>query len=660
ILGRRLEVDGVEREVVGIMPASFDFPTPATELWLPSDVDPGNTESATFDYRAVARLRDGVSPEAAAADLQRLLPRVPEAFPGRLTAAAIEQTRMRAVVRPLRDVVVGDVGRVLWVVLGAVGFLLLIACANVANLFLVRAEGRQHELAVRRALGAGRGAIAAEFLSEGVVLAALGGALGVALAAAGVRALRSLPAAADVPRIEQAGIDGLALGFAVGVTLLAALAVGGLPALRSSRVALSAALAETSRSATAGRGRSRARQVLVAAQVALALVLLVGAGLMARSFAGLRSVRPGFDAARVLTFRIVLPEARYAAPGDAARFFVRALDAIAALPGVAAVGAVSKLPLDDAARRDTALFVEDRPTRAGGFPNIHQVAYVSPGYFRALAIPLVEGRVFERPDPVRAPLEIIVSRALADRYWRGERAVGRRVRMSPAGPWQTVVGVAGEVRGTALEEPPDETIYLPLVTAPGPAREGAAGPARWTPNDLAFVVRGGAGPAPPAASIQAAVRALDPAAPVYAVRAMTDLLAGAQARTSFTLLLLGIASAAALALGAVGIYGVISYAVSLRTREIAVRLALGAAPAQVRRMVSRQAVAVAILGIAVGLAGAAVMTRFMAALLFGVGATDPLTLLAACAVLLAVALAASWLPARRAAAVDPARALRAE
>ncbi|HET9983342.1 MAG TPA: ABC transporter permease [Longimicrobiales bacterium] len=658
IVGRRLEIDGVSREVIGIVPASFRFPAAGTELWLPVGIDPARTESAIFDYRAVARLRPGVTAAAAAAELQRLLPRVPEAFAGRLTAAAIAQIKMRAVVRPLRDVVVGDVGPALWVVLGSVGFVLLAACANVANLFLVRAEGRRRELAVRRALGAGRGRIVAEFLSEGLVLAAAGGALGVAAAAAGVRVLRSLEAGISIPRLDEIGVDGVALGVAAGLTLLAALLVSALPALRSARLAVSAALNEASRSATAGRRQTRAQHVLIVAQVALALVLLAGAGLMARSFARLRAVQPGFDAAHALTFRIALPDAAYPVPDDAARLLVRALDEIAALPGVQAAGAVTKLPLADEARRDTAVFIEGQPP-ATGIPNVHQVAYASPGYFRALGIPLVAGRAFERPDPGHARLEVIVSRALADRYWRGD-AVGKRVRLMPQGPWLTIVGVAGNVRGTALDQPPDETVYLPLVSAGAAAAGDAPGDPRWAPHDAAFVVRGAGDATRLAARIAAVVRGLDPAVPVYGVRPMTEVVAGAAARTSFTLLLLGIASAVALALGAVGIYGVISYVVSLRAREIAVRLALGARPAHVRRMVARQAVAVGAVGIALGLVAALATTRFMATLLFGVAPTDPATLAGAAALLLAVALAASWLPARRAAATDPARALRAE
>ena len=432
-------------------------------------------------------------------------------------------------------------------------------------------------------------------------------------------------------------------------------------------------LAQTGRSATSGRGRIRARNALVVVQVALALLLLTGAGLMARSFAHLRSVHPGFDAPATLTFRVALPSRDYAQPGTAARFLVSAVDGIAALPGVSAVGVVTKLPLDAEARRDSALWVEDRPLPAGGMPNIHQVAFATPDYFRALGIPLIQGRAFEPPDPSRMRREVIVSRALAARYWTDGRAVGRRVRMAPTGPWYTVVGVTGDVRGTGLDQPPDEMVYLPIVVALGDPAGAAAGDdaaagALWTPREVAVVVRSvvpGVLPdagavAPLAARAEAVVRALDAAIPVYRVRAMTDIVAEATSRTTFTLLLLGAASAVALALGAVGIYGVISYVVSLRTREIAIRLALGARPTDVRRMISRQALATTALGIVLGVAGAAALTRVLSALLFGVSPTDPVALGGAAVLLLVVAVAASWLPAHRAARVAPARALRAE
>jgi len=391
-------------------------------------------------------------------------------------------------------------------------------------------------------------------------------------------------------------------------------------------------------------------------------VLLAGAGLMARSFASLRAVPAGFDAAHAFTVRVALPRSAYDAPGAAARYITRATDAIAAVPGVQVAGAVTKMPLVAEARRDTALFVEERPLVPGTMPNLHQVVFATPGYFRALGIPFVDGRAFEAPDPDRAVREVILSRSVAERYWPAQSAIGKRVRMSPspAGAWYTVVGVAGDVRGTALDQPADEIIYLPFVVALGATDSAGVPERRWTPFEVAFVASSAGGAASIATRVEAAVRAVDPGVPTYGARAMTEIVSQASARTSFTLVLLGIASAVALVLGAVGIYGVISYVVSLRTREIAIRLALGAQPGDVRRMVSRQAATVAAVGVVAGLAGALTLMRVLRALLFGVSPTDPLALTGAALLLVAVSAAASWLPARRAASLDPAQALRAE
>jgi hypothetical protein len=321
---------------------------------------------------------------------------------------------------------------------------------------------------------------------------------------------------------------------------------------------------------------------------------------------------------------------------------------------------VSKLPFDPEARRDTALFIDELPLAPGQFPNVHQVAYTSAGYFEAMGIPLQEGRTFARSDPAVVPLEVIVSRALAERYWPGRRAEGKQVRLAPRGPLHTIVGVAGDVRGVALDQPPDETIYLPLVTAPGNAVNGTAGPARFTPREVAIVLRARVDPASLAPAVTRALRELDPGVPLYRLRPMSEVVAQATARTTFTLVLLVIASAIALVLGAVGLYGVIAYVVSLRTREIGVRMALGAAPIAVRRMVTRQALGVTLAGIVVGLLGALAGTRALALLLYGVTPSDPVALGVAALILLGVGGLASWWPARRAASVDPVAALRAE
>jgi predicted permease len=648
IVGRQIAIDGVPREIVGVMPADFDLPAARTDLWVPLGIDPAHTASAAFDYRGVGRLRDGMSLDAAAADLQRLLPLVPEAYPGRLTAKSIEQIRMRAVVRPLRDVVVGDIGRVLWVVLGAVACVMLIACANVMNLLLVRSEGRQHELAVRRALGAERWTLARDHVAEGGLLAVAGAVLGLGVAVAGVRVLRSLEGSIDIPRLAEVRVGVPVLAVVAAVTVLATLLVSVLPALRAASSSALPALTEMGRALTASRGRHRARHTLVVAQLALALVLLTGAGLMARSFARLRSVPSGIDAARAFAFRVALPSATYSDSGGAARFIVRALEDIAAIPGVEASGAISKLPLFPDARQDSALFVEDRPLAPGTMPNIHQFAFASPGYFRAMGIPMLEGRTFESLDPARAPRELVLSRSVAERYWPPSAAIGKHVRMAPVGEWYTVVGVAGDVRGSGLDQPPDEIIYLPLVVTLGGQAMGMSAERPWTPRDIAFVTRTAGDPAVIGGRAERAMRDRDPEVPAYGARSMSEIVAQSAARTTLTLTLLGIAAVVALALGSVGIYGVISYVVSLRTREIAVRMALGARPVDVRRMVWRQAAVVAAIGIAVGLGGAFALTRVLGALLFGVSPVDPATMVAAAALLAGVAALAAWVPARRA------------
>lgn len=650
ILGRQLEVDGIAREVIGIMPSGFRFPAADTEVWLPIGIDPAKTDSASFDYRAIGRLRDGVSTADAQADLQRLLLTLPEAFPGRLTLPAIRITKMQAVVTPLRDIVVGDVRRVLWIVLAAVGCILLVGCANVANLFLVRAEARQTELALRRALGAGRPTIVWQLLSEAVVLSAAGGALGVAIATAGLRTLRSLEATVNLPRLNEVGMDGTAMLVAAAATLFVALLVAGLPAVRLSAMDGSSLLIDGGRSATVGRRRQFVRRTLVVAQIALALVLVASAGLMARSFAHLRDVKPGFDARPVFTFRMALPTAGFPMRADIAQSLDHVVDAIEALPGVQAAGAITKLPLVDAGRIDTPLFVLDQPMAPGRMPNIHQLAYVSPEYFRAMSIPVVDGRIFDRMNPAKPKLEAVVSDALVRRYWPDGRAVGRQVRILPTGDALTIVGVVRSVRGTTLEEAPDEMIYLPL----------ASSDPRWAPREFSIVVRSAAAPASVAPEVTNALRRLMPSVPLYAAQPMTDVMSGARARTSFLLVLLGIASTLAMALGAVGLFGISAYLVTLRGREMAIRLALGARPLDVRRMITRQGITLAVVGVVVGLGGAIAATHALAALLFGVSPGDPATLATAAALMIVISAAANWLPAHRAGRIDPAQALRAE
>jgi putative ABC transport system permease protein len=649
VIGRELVIDGRPREVVGIMPQGFHFPAARTALWLPLGFDPANASPLSFNFYAVGRLKAGVTPAAATAELGRYLPRLLDEFPVPIPREMLEKAQLRPVVRPLRDVVVGDVGRLLWILLGAAALLLLVACANVASLFLVRAEGAHREIAVRMSLGAGRGAVLAVYLAEALLLALGGGALGVLLAFAGVRALRTLPAGVDLPRLPEVGLDGGVLGVAALASLASALAVSLLPVLRARRVSPAVVLKESSRSATVGRDRQRARSALVVAQVALALVLVAGSALMARSFAGLRQVRPGFDARGVLTLRVSLPRATYADAGAVLRFLDAVVTQARSLPGVRAAAVTDWLPLTDD-HNDTAMDLEDHPRAADAVPPDHPVVYAGADYFAAAGIPLVTGRTFGRADAEHPALEVLVSRSFAEKYWRGRNAVGRRLRPALTSEWYTVVGVVGDVHLATLEQPAEEVVYFSLAT---PDRGGV-----HVPRSVALVVRTGGDPAALAPSLRAAVHRLDPALPTFDERPMTALLAGAVARTRFVLLMLGIASLVALAIGAVGLYAVLAYGVSLRRREIGVRIALGATAREVSRMIARRGAVLAALGVVVGLVASIGLTRFLHGLLYGVSPTDPLALAATSAMLLAVALVASWLPARHAASVDPMEALR--
>jgi predicted permease len=650
IIGRRLVIDGVDREVIGVMPESFHYPSASTGLWMPLAFDPAHASVGNFNFKGVGRLRPGTTAEAGAAELAQVLPRLFDEFATEIPREMFERAHMKPVVRPLRDAVVGDVGHLLWILLGAVGLLLVIACANVAGLFLVRAEGAQRDVAIRLALGAGRGAVAAQYVSEAMLLATAGGAAGVLLALAGVRALRLSPAGADLPRLAEVGIDARVLLFAIAATLVSAVAVSLMPVLRARRVAPGVILKESSRSATVGRERQRARSALVVAQVALALVLVAGSTLMARSFAELRDVRPGFDPRGVLTVRLALPDATYPDAAATLGFYDRVLERIAALPGVSSATITEWLPLSDD-HNDSVITFEDRPLAPGEVPPDHLLTFVSPTYFGTLGIPILSGRTFERPDAARPSTEVIVSRAFAERYWKGESPIGKRIRSGISGAWSTIVGVVGDVHMESLERPADELVYFPLVTQD---HEMA-----YVPTSAAIALRTtGVDPMTVAPALRKIIHDLDPTLPTYEERTMSARVAGATARTRFVMLMLGIASLVALAMGMVGLYGVLAYGVTLRRREIGVRMALGATMADVTRMIARRGVTLAALGIGAGLVGALGATRLLHGLLYGVSPTDPAALAVTCILLFVVALVASWLPARRAAALDPMEALR--
>ncbi len=649
VIGRTIRIDRRPVRVVGIMPPSFRFPDADVRLWRPLRID-ASVGFGGFWYEMIGRTRPGISPAEVRADLRHLYGSLTESFPGEagLIRAHLEDARVAPLVTPLKAAILGNVARTLWILLGTVGFVLLIAWANVANLFLVRAESRQRETAVRKALGAGRRELAWESLSESLVLAGVAGTIGVGLAYAGTGLLvRRGPA--SLPRLHEVGVDASVLVFALGVTVVTALAFAAIPLLRRSR-SVSRALRTDGWGATADRLRVRGRNLLVAGQTALALVLLVGSGLMVRSFAHLHAVDPGFEASPdILTFEIGLPRVEYPDDARAAAFHQELVTRLEGLPGVERAGVVTCLPLQGWCSGDP-LHVEGRPIPKGTIPPIVAVRRAGPGYFRAMGIDLRSGRTFDRADHEQGYRAVVVSRELAGRYFPDEDPVGQRVAAAGDTTWSTIVGVVEDVPARSLMEGGDPLIYFPLS---GPGFDGVSSRA------AAAAVR-----APDAAGLLPAIRvqlkALDPDVALARVRTTGRIVADAGARLAFTMVLLVLAAGVALLLGAVGIYGVISYLVTRRRPEIGVRMALGAGAAEVRCVVVRQGGLAAGAGLLVGLGAAALLTRFMDALLFGVEPTDPATFIAVSAFLLTVALLASWLPARRAARVDPAEALRAE
>jgi putative ABC transport system permease protein len=658
LVGKPIQVDGVSREVIGVMPERFRFPDESIELWLPMVIDRANLNTGSFNRTAIGRLRPDVTIASAEAELQPIIVRMPDEIPGLITRRIFDQAQFRAVVHPLRDDVVGDIRPILFTVLGTVAFVLLIACANVANLFLVRAEARGKEVAVRSALGASPRSIVQLYAGESFVLSALGAIFGIALAYGALGVLLRL-APQGLPRASEISIDLASLGVAVAIAVVTGLFFSAVPFIRAGRAELTPMLRDGSRGSTSGRERQRVRNAFVIAQVALALVLLVGSGLLARSFQRMRDVDPGFATDRVLTLRLSLPGATYRTAADIARFYHQLTTRVAALPGVEAAGGTSKLPLVPIGNSTNGTWIEDRPTGKDELPSVHPYASITQDYFAAMRIPIIEGRTFRDDGSARAPHEMVVSRAFARRYWPNESAIGKRIHTGgPNTAWSTIVGVVGDVHDASLTEPVEEMVYQPVlsVSEPIPGQPDTV----LAENSLALTIRtvGDAMTAFPA--IRREIWSMDPNLPLVNVRALSDVVREAMARTTFTLLMIGAAAGVALLLGAIGIYGVISYMVSLRTREIGVRMALGAQTAEVRRMVVRQGLTLALIGTGIGLVGALGLARLISSLLYGIAPHDPVTLGSVTVGLLGVAALASWLPALRAARIDPTEALRSE
>ncbi|HEX2188845.1 MAG TPA: ABC transporter permease [Longimicrobiaceae bacterium] len=650
--GRTLRFDGRVHAVVGVMPLGFDFPR-GTEVWAPSEMEESSPHRTAHNWQVVGRLRDGVSPERAGADVS--------AVARRLKQEHGDDTWMSdAEVVPLHEQLVGDVRPALLVLLGAAGLLLLIACANVVNLLLARAASRRREIAVRMAIGAGRGRLVQQFLAESLVLALAGGALGTLLASWGVSLLLALEPG-NLPRVEEVGVSRGVLAFALGTSLAVALALGLAAALRAGRGAVRDALAEDARGSAGGAASRRARGALVVSQVALSLVLLVGAGLLARSFLRLLAVDPGYrtSGATVMSLSLPYPESDEE-KARLLRFHGELAERLRAIPGVRAVGGVNDFPLGGNYSNGTFLILQhpDEVTsfedfrRLGELPErVGQAEYrvADEGYFRAMGIPLLRGRLFDGRDAPDAPHVAVVSESLARTRWPGEDPLGKLIQFGnmdgDVRPF-TIVGVVGDVREQSLDAEPRPTFY-------GFSRQ------RVGPSATFHLVMAGGAPRAVVPAARAAVRGLAPEVPPR-FRTIEEVFSSNLASRRFSLVLLGVFGAVALLLATAGVYGVISYGVAQRTREFGIRMALGARPGDVRGLVLRQGTALALTGAALGLAAAFAATRLLGSLLYGVGTLDVVTFLAVPALLVAATLLASWLPARRATRVSPMTALRSE
>jgi putative ABC transport system permease protein len=652
VIGQTLDINGTSREVVGVMPEDFGFPDRSARLWVPMVVDPSQAPLAAFGASGLARLAEGSTLESVGTQLRGLISRLDELYPDSGAPAFLHEVGLAPIVMPLKELLVGDLRATLWILFGTVGFVLLIACANVANLLLVRAEGRQRELALRVAVGAGRAQVVRSFLSESLLLATAGGVFGTAIAAASVRiSIGFVPT--DLPRVAEIGVDARVLTFTAVVSLGCALFFGFFPLLRYGTSNLAAQLRDGgAHGSTGGRERHRLRNALVVAQIALALVLLIGSGLMFKSFQALRRVDPGFEIENVLTARLSVPSAEISGWEETAGFFRALGDRLAEIPGLEAVGFAQSTPL----RGGLPYFsmeVEDHPRGPDELPVFAFHNQVEPGYLEALGIGLLEGRTLERGDGAEGNRAVVVSDKFARQLWPDASALGRRLRLGfESEDWFTIVGVVATAKYESLEDEAPEMVYWPATIGP------AANPQPTRTMDV--VMRTSADPTAFVAVLRREVQALNGRIPVSNPQTMEDRFTAATSRASFTMALLGAASSIALLLGLVGIYGVISYVVSQRTREIGVRMALGATAPSVRAMVVRQGLVLASLGAALGLVAAGGLSRLMASLLYGVSPNDPATYAALAVSLVAVSMVASWIPAMRAAGVDPSRALRSE
>jgi predicted permease len=645
VLGRAIELDGSPHTVIGVMPASFAFPPSwvRTDVWMPFKPSPQQENARGSHFLAViGRLKPGMSLDRAGAQLRGVAATLEREYP-------VQQAGRSVVVQPLQETVVGKTRPALLILLGAVLLVLLIACANVANLLLARAAARRREVAIRLALGASRARLIRQFLIESLVLALAGALVGTLLARWSLAVLvplaeGALPISGGVPGIP---IDGRVFGFLLLVTVLSGLAFGVVPALQASREDIRDTLGDASAKATSGGRQQRFRNALVMAEIALSLVLLIGAGLLLRGFLRVSATAPGLEARNVLTAHVTVPDSQR--DGATPRLFRPLLDRLRHIPGVRSAAVVSLLPIQSFGMNGTYV-VEGRPAPAAGQEPLAELRVASPQLFASLGIPTLRGRDFEERDGGPGARWAIINEALARQQFPGENPVGRRFRLEEEEAPHTILGVVGNVREAGLDREPFPEIYFPYAEA------GADG----MPGDAILVIRTVVPPGSVAADVRAAVRGVDPGLPVHQVETMEEVISKSLAGRRLNLWLLGIFAGIALVLSAAGLYGVISYLVAQRTREIGVRIALGAQTQDVVGLVMRQGARLTAVGIALGLLGAFLFTRALESLIYGVSARDPLTFVAIAALLAAVALLATWIPAERAAHIDPLLAIRKE
>ncbi len=646
-VGRRITVDGSPREIIAVLPAGFWFMDMTHDIVVPLRFDRAKVRLAGYNFQAIGRLRPAVTIAQADADVARMigvaLAKLPP--PEGMSIKMMEDARLGPNVRPLLDDLVGDTGKSLWVVMATIGIVLLIACANVANLLLVRTEGRAQELAVRAAIGAGRGRLAREMLAESLLLGVLGGAAGIAFAVAALKLVLAFNPA-RLPRLELIAVDATSLVFTLIVSVVAGLAFGAIPVLKHGRVRLNEALRAGGRNSSASRDRNLARNTLTIVQVALALVLLIGSGLMIRTFQAIRNVQPGFrDPGTLQTLRVAIP--RDTAADDARLLIVQQdlVNRLAGLPGVSSVSLMNGLPMTGFGSQDP-IAASDHTYGANQIPPLRRFIRVAPGAFKTLGTPLAAGRDYDWTDIHQKRDVVLISENFAREYWgSATAAIGKRIRSNPRDAWSEVIGVVADIRHDGADRPAPSTVYWPLRNARSPA----------------LMVRGPrAGIDSFVTEVRQTVLGVSRGAPITQIQTMAQIYDKSMSRTAFTLTLLAVSGGMALLLAAIGIYAVISYTVAQRTREIGIRMALGARPDRLKLMFVGNGLLWAGTGAAAGLVAAAALSQLMSALLFGIDPIDPLTYGVVALGLLAAAALASYVPARRVTRIDPVDALRAE